>query len=267
MASSTVFTQLLPLVSLAQLRGVCFRSQRLRLALLMGEFSDSFLTVVAATVMLYGLCSTLLQQWFSSCNSPAPREDALCRARRHDRHRTAGLTPFTLVRTDSAMLFALRSIRRSMARPIPGAPFRLRFHKQACRLRQENRCEVAPFPAGLPRFRFVPTQGSRQNGPLAWRRLSLALALVGPARRWLRRRCSSRLRIWPFPPFAGERKRSQTLKLPGGNTSWLTPNPSLKSAWVASRIPFSPTKPKAARGTMSPSPASTRMARHGRWQS
>ena len=30
MASSTVFTQLLPLVSLTQLRGVCFRSQRLR---------------------------------------------------------------------------------------------------------------------------------------------------------------------------------------------------------------------------------------------
>ena len=30
MASSTVFSQLLPLVSLTQLRGVCFRSQRLR---------------------------------------------------------------------------------------------------------------------------------------------------------------------------------------------------------------------------------------------
>ena len=29
------------------------------------------------------------------------------------------------------------------------------------------------------RARLVPTQGSRQNGPLAWRRLSLALALVG----------------------------------------------------------------------------------------
>ena len=61
LASSTVFHQLLPLVALTQLQGVCFRSQRLRLALLMGEFSDSFLTVVAATVMLYGLCSTLLQ--------------------------------------------------------------------------------------------------------------------------------------------------------------------------------------------------------------
>ena len=31
------------------------------LAPLMGEFSDSFLTVVAATVMLYGLRGTLLQ--------------------------------------------------------------------------------------------------------------------------------------------------------------------------------------------------------------
>ena len=31
------------------------------LAPLMGEFSDSFLTVFAATVMLYGLCSTLLR--------------------------------------------------------------------------------------------------------------------------------------------------------------------------------------------------------------
>ena len=40
----------------------------------MGEFSDSFLTVVAATVMLYGLRSTLLQvMGFSSCNSPALR--------------------------------------------------------------------------------------------------------------------------------------------------------------------------------------------------
>ena len=73
-ASSTVFTQLFPLVALTQLRGVCFRSQRLRLARLMGEFFDGFLTVVAATFMLHGLRSTLLQvMGFSSCNSPAPR--------------------------------------------------------------------------------------------------------------------------------------------------------------------------------------------------
>ena len=37
------------------------RSQRLRLARLMGEFSDGFLTVVAVTAMLYGLRSTGLQ--------------------------------------------------------------------------------------------------------------------------------------------------------------------------------------------------------------
>ena len=51
MASSTVFYQLFPLVALTQLRGVCFRSQRLRLARLMGEFFDGFLTVVAATAI------------------------------------------------------------------------------------------------------------------------------------------------------------------------------------------------------------------------
>ena len=49
--------------------------------------------------------------------------------------------------------------------PVPGAPSRLLFPKQACRLRPENGCEVAPFAAGLCWFRFVPTQGSRQNGP------------------------------------------------------------------------------------------------------
>ena len=36
--------------------------------------------------------------------------------------------------------------------------------------------------AGSGLFR---TQGSRQNGPLAWGRLSLTLAIVGPARHWL----------------------------------------------------------------------------------
>ena len=38
-ASSTVFSQLLPLVSLTQLRGVCFRSQRLRPSPLDGRVS------------------------------------------------------------------------------------------------------------------------------------------------------------------------------------------------------------------------------------
>ena len=59
-ASSTVFSQLLPFVAITRFWGVCFRSQRLRLARLMGEFSDGFLTVVAVTAMLYGLRSLLL---------------------------------------------------------------------------------------------------------------------------------------------------------------------------------------------------------------
>ena len=52
LASSTVFSQFLPFVALTRFWGVCFRSQRLRLARLRGEFSDGFLTVVAATVLL-----------------------------------------------------------------------------------------------------------------------------------------------------------------------------------------------------------------------
>ena len=59
LASSTVFSQLFPFVALTRFWGVCFRSQRLRLARLMGEFSDGFLTVVAATAMLYWLRSLL----------------------------------------------------------------------------------------------------------------------------------------------------------------------------------------------------------------
>ena len=60
LVSSTVFYQLLPFVAITRFWGVCFRSQRLRLARLMGEFFDGFLTVIAATDMLYGLRSTLL---------------------------------------------------------------------------------------------------------------------------------------------------------------------------------------------------------------
>ena len=93
-----------------------------------------------------------------------------------------------------------------------------------------------------------------RTGPLAFRRLALAVALVGSARHRLRWRCSSRVRVWPFPPFGGERKRSQTLNFTGGNRSWLTPNPLLKSVSVASRLPFGRTKPEAERGTMSHSP-------------
>ena len=61
LASSTVFFHLLLFAALTRYWGVCFRSQRLRLARLMGEFSDGFLTVVAAAAMLYWLRSTLLQ--------------------------------------------------------------------------------------------------------------------------------------------------------------------------------------------------------------
>ena len=61
LASSMVFSQLLPFVTFTRFWGVCFRSQRLRLARLRGEFSDGFLTVVAVTAMPYGLRSTLLQ--------------------------------------------------------------------------------------------------------------------------------------------------------------------------------------------------------------
>ena len=51
LASSTVFSQFLPFVAITRFCGVCFRSQHLRLARLMGEFSDGFLTVVAVTAM------------------------------------------------------------------------------------------------------------------------------------------------------------------------------------------------------------------------
>ena len=56
-----VFSQLFPFVALTRFWGVCFRSQRLRLARLMGEFSDGFLTVTVATAILYRLRSALLQ--------------------------------------------------------------------------------------------------------------------------------------------------------------------------------------------------------------
>ena len=56
---STVFSQLLPFVAITRFWDICFRSQRLRLVRLMDEFSDGFLTVVAATAPLYGLRSTL----------------------------------------------------------------------------------------------------------------------------------------------------------------------------------------------------------------
>ena len=59
LASSTVSSQVLPFIAITRFWGVCFRSQRLRLARLMGEFPDGFLTLVAVTVMRYGLRSLL----------------------------------------------------------------------------------------------------------------------------------------------------------------------------------------------------------------
>ena len=79
-ASSTVFSQFLPFVALTRFGGVCFRLQRLRLARLMGEFSDGFLTVVAATAMLYGLAARCCSNGFRAATARPRRKDALCRA-------------------------------------------------------------------------------------------------------------------------------------------------------------------------------------------
>ena len=65
--------------------------------------------------------------------------------------------------------------------------------------------------AGRNRARCGPTQDSRQNGSLACGVWHSLLPLSVPPRHRLRRRCSSFVRVWPFPPCAGERKRSQTL--------------------------------------------------------
>ena len=63
-----------------------------------------------------------------------------------------------------------------------------------------ERVWVTPFTAGRSRVRLVPTQGSRQNGPLAWRRPSLTLAVVGPVRP-RRGGAIPSVQAWPFPPF------------------------------------------------------------------
>ena len=73
---------------------------------------------------------------------------------------------------------------------------------------------VAPFAAGLRRARLVPTQGSRQNGPLSW------LASVT-------RPCSCR----PCPSLASAALflPRQGLSVSAIRGSWLTKNPLLKS--------------------------------------
>ena len=121
--------------------------------------------------------------------------------------------------------------------PVPGAPSRLRFPQPGL-----------PPPAGerVLGLRHVPLvyascgwfrrKARARTVPPPERLLARALALAGPVRHQLWRRCSSRGWVWAFPPFTGERKRSQTLNFKGGNTSWLTKNPSLKSASAASRL-------------------------------
>ena len=47
-SSPTVFYQFFPFVAITRFCGVFFRSQRLRLARLMGEFSDGFLSMIVA---------------------------------------------------------------------------------------------------------------------------------------------------------------------------------------------------------------------------
>ena len=63
---------------------------------------------------------------------------------------------------------------------VPGAPSRLRFPHQACRLRPENGCGVAHESLAFAAFRFVPTQGSRQNGPLSRRASGTCSCLCRP---------------------------------------------------------------------------------------
>ena len=178
-----------------------------------------------------------------------------------------GPIPFTLARIHPAISFALRSIRRKIAvkfqvpRPGCNSPIGLAAYDRRTGMGLRH------LPLAFAGSALFRRKARARTVPSPGRRLSLALALVGPARHWLRRHCSSRVRVWPFPPFGGERKRSQTLKLSGGNTSWLTPNPPLKSASVASRLRFGRTEPTAARGTMSPSPVSTVAKDGDQWKS
>ena len=66
-----------------------------------------------------------------------------------------------------------------------------------------RRVRVAPLGAGRSRARFGPTQDSRQNGSLACGVWHSSLPLSVPPRHRLRRRCSSFVRVWPFPPLRG----------------------------------------------------------------
>ena len=141
-----------------------------------------------------------------------------------------------------------------MARPVPGTPSRLQFPNRACRLRPEDGYGIAPFAADLRRCRWVRRNTRARTVPSPSGVCHSLLPLSALPNR-LRRRCSSRVRVWPFPPFGVSGNAHKPLTSKGGNRSWLTPNPLLKSVSVASRLRFGRTKPKAARGTMSPSPS------------
>ena len=70
-----------------------------------------------------------------------------------------------------------------------------------------ERVQVAPCSrASRRRVRFGPTHAPRQSASLAWARLSLGLAFVGPARHRRGRRFPTASGFGRFPPFAGERK-------------------------------------------------------------
>ena len=116
-----------------------------------------------------------------------------------------------LARIHPAIPFALRSIRRSMTRPGSRCPVPVAISQSGLPPPTGRRvwgCAICRWPSPVPvcsDARLVPERSPRLG------RLALALALVGPARHRLWRRCSSHVRVWAFPPFAGERKRSQTL--------------------------------------------------------
>ena len=69
-------------------------------------------------------------------------------------------------------------------------------------------CAMSRWPSLLPRCsaaRLAPERSPRLEG--VWHLLFRCRPC--PSLAW--RRCSSRVRVWPFPPFGGERKHSQTL--------------------------------------------------------
>ena len=145
----------------------------------------------------------------------------------------------SLRQTSTLQMTSARAFRSpDPSGPVPGAPSRLRPPIRLAASGRRTGMGLRHVLLAYADSRWFRRKAHARTVPLAWRRLALALALAGPARRRLRRCCSSRAGVWPFPPFTGERKRSQTLNFLGGNTSWLTHNPSRSD-------------PSARRGVMS----------------